>query len=109
MNNELAEILGNLSEQLINYDKRMTDAGAPPVRFVYKYTKEAEQHLLAWRDREIQNALKIATPEQMSEWQLDVNRAVKNTKSDHPDFTLTNHQAFSLVKRLLPLRRTRYS
>lgn len=47
---ELDEIMQTLAEDLINYDQRMTKAGAPDIRFVHKYTRKAEKRLLAWRD-----------------------------------------------------------
>ena len=46
----LDKILGQLAEELINYDKRMTDAGAPNVRFVHKYNSKAAKALKAWKE-----------------------------------------------------------
>lgn len=39
------QILGDFAEAIINYDKRMEAAGAPPIRFVHKYVKEAAAKL----------------------------------------------------------------
>lgn len=39
-------VLGDLAEELINYEQRMTDSGAPPIRFVHKYTNKAKQEIL---------------------------------------------------------------
>lgn len=44
---ELTKILGVLAVEVINYDKRMTDMGSPPVRFVNKYTAKAEKAIKA--------------------------------------------------------------
>lgn len=35
-------VLGQLAEDVINYDQHMTRAGAPPVRFVYKHIRKAK-------------------------------------------------------------------
>lgn len=55
---ELTEILGDLATDVINYDKRMTEAGAPPIRFVSKYVSKAKAKLLA-RERRIKLEAKI--------------------------------------------------
>jgi len=44
----LDEILKTLAEDLINYDARMTEAKAPPIRFVYKYNNKAKQSILTY-------------------------------------------------------------
>lgn len=45
----VATILGDFAVEIINYDKRMNDAGAPQVRFVGKYIKKYEKRLKTLR------------------------------------------------------------
>lgn len=46
----IATILGDFAVEIINYDKRMNDAGAPEVRFVGKYIKKYEKRLKTLRE-----------------------------------------------------------
>lgn len=52
----LTQVLGELAEELINYDQRMTQAGAPNIRFVHKYTSKAKQSLIARHKADIKEA-----------------------------------------------------
>lgn len=46
---EITTILGDFADEIINYDKRMSDAGAPNVRFIGKYIKKYEKRLKTLR------------------------------------------------------------
>lgn len=44
-------------------------------------------------------------PETISDWTKDTRLAVRNTLIQHPEYTVTETEAFSVVKRLLGIRK----